>query len=453
MEKEWKICLILLCILLLWGCKKWVEVPVPRDRVIASRVFETDAKATAAVTAIYGTLINGSANFANTLTSLYAGLSADELLRFTPSATETEFMEAALSPQNTTVASLWRTAYQVVYFSNAVLEGISASPSLSGPVRDRLEGEARFLRAFSYSYLVAFFGDVPLVRSTTFTENLSLPRTPAAKIYGAIMEDLVKAKALLPEGYIGGEKNRPNKWAAAALLARVHLYNRNWQEAEAEASAVIDAGIYTPLSAPNNVFLKNSREAIFQLSPTAGMLRETGAIRPTGTPPAPQYYCQPALVTAFEPGDNRRLRWLDSVAYLGTKYFYPAKYRNTAAAVTEYYTVLRLAEVLLIRAEARAQQAKLPEAVADINTVRTRAALPPLLLTIGLPQVMAAIEGERRSELFAEWGHRWFDLKRWNRATAVLQPLKPDFSETDLRYPVPADEITANPSLTQNPGY
>ena len=159
------------------------------------------------------------------------------------------------------------------------------------------------------------------------------------------------------------------------------------------------------------------------------------------------------MVSAFEPGDSRRLRWLDSVTYLGTKYYYPAKYRNTAASVTEYYTVLRLAEVFLVRAEARAQQNKLPEAVADINTVRVRAGLAPLLTTIGLPQVTAAIEAERRFELFAEWGHRWFDLKRWNRASAVLSPLKSGWTEPDGLYPIPQDEIINNSFLTQNPGY
>lgn len=452
MEKELKY-IITLLLLFLCGCKKWVAPRVPNDRTTAASVFETDARATSAVTAIYANMINGPSSFANSLVTLAAGLSADELQKLNPSPADQELMDNVIGTSNGQVATLWKTAYQSVYYANTVLDELQQSSSLSRAVKDQLTGEAKFIRAFCYAYLVSFFGDVPLVITTDYTVSATTPRAPAAAVYNQVVADLQEARDLLPEAYPGVDKNRPNKWAAAALLARMYLYGHDWVNADNEASAVISAGLYTPLQALNTVFLKNSREAIWQLSPTSGMLKETATFRPAGSPLAPQYFLAPQLVNSLEPGDGRRTRWIDSVTYLTTRYYYPAKYRNTTSTVTEYYTVLRAAELYLIRAEARLQQGRLPEAVMDLNIVRTRASLAPLLTTIGQPQVRTAIEQERRAEFMAEWGHRWFDLVRWDRATDVLAPVKPLWSATDTRYPVPQDEINSNPFLTQNPGY
>jgi hypothetical protein len=453
MEKEIKILLALVLLALLCSCKKWVDLQPPKDRVIADRVFLTEAKATAALTAVYGAMINSSATFANGSLTLYPGLSADELLKWNPSPAESELAEARLSAENANTAALWRSAYQVIYQTNAILEGLDASSAIGAPVKARLEGETRLVRALAYFYLVNLYGDVPLVTGTAYTGNATLPRTGAATVLDWITTELKTAKERLPETYPGAEKNRPNKWAAAALLARLYLYRQDWAVAETEATAVIEAGTYTPLPALDAVFLKNSREAVWQLSPTNGLLRETAQLRPQGSPAAPQYYLAPSLMLAWEPGDGRRTRWIDSLTYLGTKYYYPAKYRNTTSTVTEYYTVLRLAELYLVRAEARMHLGRIPDAVADINTVRQRAGLPALLTTIGLPQAALALEQERRVELMAEWGHRWFDLKRWNRAAGVLSPLKPAWTPSAVLYPVPKEEIDNNRSLTQNPGY
>ncbi|MCK9305851.1 MAG: RagB/SusD family nutrient uptake outer membrane protein, partial [Bacteroidales bacterium] len=145
-------------------------------------------------------------------------------------------------------------------------------------------------------------------------------------------------------------------------------------------------------------------------------------------------------------------------------YIAPYKYRSYSSSSTsnpddsrkENSTVFRLAEQYLIRAEARAQQNKLDLAIADVDAIRARAGLPLIENTnpgIGKAALLDAIMQERRVELFTEWGHRWFDLKRTGKAVAVLSAIKTGFSANDLLYPIPASELNKDPFLEQNPGY
>jgi hypothetical protein len=114
--------------------------------------------------------------------------------------------------------------------------------------------------------------------------------------------------------------------------------------------------------------------------------------------------------------------------------------------------VFRLAEQYLIRAECYARQEKIDEAKSDLDMIRKRAGLPAE--TASIPdELLTAIAGERRIELFAEWGQRWFDLKRTHKATEILAPIKPGWQPTDTLFPIPSGEILKNTALTQNEGY
>jgi hypothetical protein len=114
--------------------------------------------------------------------------------------------------------------------------------------------------------------------------------------------------------------------------------------------------------------------------------------------------------------------------------------------------VIRLAEVYLIQAEARAQQGNIGGAQGDLNLVRARAGLGPTTAN-DVGSLLTAILHERQVELVAEWGHRWLDLKRTGMADAVLGSEKPGWVGYDTLYPIPAQQLTANPALVQNPGY
>jgi hypothetical protein len=169
------------------------------------------------------------------------------------------------------------------------------------------------------------------------------------------------------------------------------------------------------------------------------------------------------LVNAFETGDARLTNWVGTFTTTTapvTTYYYANKYKvaslSSTIAVTEYPIVMRFAEQYLIRAEARAQQNNLSGAVADINIVRARASLANTTAA-SQSDILDAVAHERQVELFSEWGHRWFDLKRTNKLDAVMSVVTPQkggtWSSFEQLMPIPPDDIRAGANLKQNPGY
>lgn len=442
------------------SCRKLVTIEPPADQLTTETVFATEESALAAVRGLYSEIMRANGFIGNGAMSVFGGLSADELARTSSFPLEDAFQQNQLTPSNFYVQSaFWSKAYFHLYQANSLLENLARSTSLSDGLRRQLQGEVRFLRAFFYFYLVNLFGPVPLATTPDYRTNATLPRSDTTAVYGLILQDLGEAKALLLPAYPSAERLRVNRWAAAALLARVQLYLRNWTAAEAEATAVLSAGPYT-LAPLATAFLPASPETILQWQPAQSQNFNTAegfSFIPSGASSRPAYMLTPELVAAFETGDLRRSGWVRTVTVGGTPYHHPYKYKvrtgTAGAPKTEYNILLRLAELYLVRAEARAEQGDLAGARGDLNQVRSRAGLGPVV-AVDREAVLAAITAERRVELFAEWGHRWLDLKRRGQADAVLVPLKgPFWQSTDMRYPVPQAEILSNPALTQNPGY
>jgi starch-binding outer membrane protein, SusD/RagB family len=162
-----------------------------------------------------------------------------------------------------------------------------------------------------------------------------------------------------------------------------------------------------------------------------------------------------SLLSSFEPNDKRKLSWTKTNINNGNSYTFPYKYKQrSSATISEYNVVCRLAELYLIRAEARALLNDFNGALEDINLIRERAGLDPLISIANQQDLLAAIEKENRSEYFCEWGHRWLDLKRWGQADSILGLEKgTNWQPTDALYPIPFNELTYNVMLTQNPGY
>lgn len=448
----------LLLLLLSGACKKYTDIPLPPDQLGTTYVFNNDSTAIQSVLGIYSEMMNSSTQFSSGNTTFYAGMAADELYYYTPGTARDEFMLNELSVLNhpTLESSFWNAAYKYIYAANSIIEKASVSNDLSSAVRKMVTGEAKFIRAFSYFYLINLFGDVPLILSTAYENNVRVPRASSAAILSQMVDDLKEAALLLGPGYPTTERVRPNKFAAKALLARVYLYQYNYSKAEEEANDVIASTAYNLVNNPDNVFLANSNEAIWQLRPVNPNRNtlEGSTFIPSSATSTPSYLLRDDLVNSFELNDRRKLSWMKSRTFAGQSVYYPNKYKvRTGTVLSEYYMVLRLGEVILIRAEARAQQSKLSEALSDLNLIRTRAGLP-FSLAGTKDALLSAIEKERRHELFAEWGHRWFDLKRTNRANPVLGMLKPgSWQNTDILWPLPQTQINLNPSLVQNPGY
>jgi starch-binding outer membrane protein, SusD/RagB family len=435
------------------SCKKLVDNDPSRTQLLDEEVYKDSATVKSAVAGLYSTL-SYTNPYKYSLSTL-PGFSADEL-RFIGSSQDA-FINNALRSDNGAVAQLWSAPYQTIYGCNSIIEGLQSGTNMTDQFKNQAMGEARFIRALGYFYLVNVFGDVPLILTTDVILNTSKGRDPVAAVYSQILDDLKFAQANLREDYAvsGGERTRANKWSATALLARTQLYLANWTEAESEATSLIEnTALFGLPGGLSEVFEANSREAILQFhNDLNGITGYATEVLPNPVEGTARYIYSPQLEAAFEAGDLRKGAWSAPIDYNGTPYRYPAKYKDLeSGSNSEYYTIFRLAEQYLIRAEARARRNNVSGAQADLLTIRKRADLGPTPAN-DQPSLLLAVEQERRIELNAEWGHRWFDLKRTNRANAVLGPIKTTWNSNALLYPIPAGQRILNRNLTQNQGY
>jgi hypothetical protein len=465
--------LILYCTLCcLFSCKKLVDIPPPVSTITTSQVFATDDQAESAMAGIYYGMINSvnPSPFCGGVT-INAGMSADEFICFNGTdETSLQFQNNTLLSTNGNVTQIWNNAYSTLYGCNAVIEGLQSTKTVDDSTKTELTGEAEFIRAFANFYLVNLFGDPTLVTTINYQDTRLLKNSTSAVIYSNIVADLKDASSKLAIDFSAGHGQRivPNKWAAIALLARVYLYLGDWQDAETLSASVINNSALfslSPLTGPSEVFSINSTETIWQLQqsnengPSFNATPEGYVLIPSDSTSQPQYvYLTQNLLSAFEKGDMRRFAWVDSTNYLGIKYYYPYKYKvgisqqTVGGPYTEYYMVLRLAEQYLIRAEAEAHLGDVGNAANDLDIIRNRAGLTNTTAS-GQTELLAAIAHENQIEFFAEWGHRWLDLKRTGEALTVLKLLKPKLTLNGLIYPIPPGDISADPNLRQNPGY
>jgi len=441
------------------SCKKLLDVPPPLSQISTSSVFGSDVTATKAMAGLYIQMMQSSRSLLNGGVTIYAGLSADELVNANSylASIETPFRTNSLSADNFVNAGLYDSGFSLIYTANSILAGLDRSSGVTAGMKQRLKGEASFSRALVYFYLVNLFGGVPLVTTTDFTTNDTLSRAEPIVIYQQIVKDLQAAELLLPADYTpstdGAFRTSPNRTAAAALLARVYLYQGIWTKADSAASAVIDNSLYQLEPDLDSVFLPGSRETIWQLEPAydGQATAEGAAFIPAAPFLPPQYPLTQTLINSYETGDLRLTQW---TATAGSGAVYPNKYKQATfdPLNLEDNIVLRLAETWLIRAEARANEGNLTGAEDDLNLVRYRAGLSAIS-PASSSELLVAIQHERQIELAAEWGHRWLDLKRTGQADAVLGPEKTGWKPTAVLYPIPAGELTRNPNLKQNNGY
>lgn len=465
------------------ACKKLVYVSAPVTSVNSSNVFTSDATAAAVLTGIYTKMSQSNAGWSG-ITSffLFGALSADELTLYdVNNTTYNPYYYNTLNNSNTGT-DFWISIYPLIYDVNAAIEGLKSGGGLTPAVRQQALGEAYFLRAFFYFYLVNLYGDVPLVVGTDYAVNAALPRAAKAQVWQQVIDDLHLAQGYLSVNFLDGTlvqtttaRVRPTRWAAASLLARAYLYTGNWIGADSAASAVIASSGYVlaPLTGTGRVFSQNSVESIWQLQPVGtGPTSNTGegllfllpssGPNTSGTYPV---YLGNAVINSFELGDQREVAWVNSVKVGATTYYFPYKYQAGRLNTTtiEYSTVMRLAEQYLIRAEARAEEGIITganSAATDLNVIRQRAGLPATLAATQ-SDMIAAILHERQVELFTEWGHRWLDLKRAGTIDAVMGTpgnacvVKggSGWSSNWQWYPIPLSELNADFRLQQNVGY
>ncbi len=403
----------------------------------------------------------------------------------------------------------WGNLYKGIARANILLNKIKevTDPALTVERRKQIIGEASFLRAFHYFHLVKLYGGVPLELESN-TANPSITRKARAsekEVYDQITADLELAILNLPDNYGAASisKVRATKGAANALLAKAWAQrsDRDYTKVLKYANDVITgAGGYALLSSYANLFdgaHEYNSESIFEVPYENGNWSASswGIQLYLAPEDGWQKYCVPSkdLVAAFDAqSDNVRknaniifmtrdangdpIAWPDENwnpcqdPNIGIPFNYKAKHPGGWASGDNYY-FLRLADVILLKAEAQNETNATASAMTTLNTIRARVGLSPLSTTLTKADAKTAILNERRLELAFE-AQRWDDLVRAGIASSTMLALnektytcvgglagpavKMDYSKcTQNRwvYPIPQLEIDANPNLKQNPGY
>lgn len=450
------------------SCKKVLEIPLPNDQLSGATVFTTTSTINASVNGMYSAFLSQT-NQASYLRNLYL-LSDEGFLSPAPSNDLGLLISANIVGTNTWF-NQWSYFYTPIYRANLLLENLPSVPKniLSDSLKNSYICAARYVRAVNHFILATTWGDVPLVTSSDVVKNQSLGRTKTDTVFNSVISDLQYASANLSPTVLDS-RTIHNKYQALAFLARVYLYLGKWSSADSAASAVINSNNYQLVNGTTNVFKRGSKETILSLAETS-----TSSLSVNRT--AIGWYFLPSssasatgvngrlndsLLRVFEPADQRKVEGNWVVTMFTFKY--PNKYLYSSVATTatinanpQDYVVQRLAEMHLIRAEARAQAGLISgsnSAATDLNLIRSRAGLTATTAN-SLTTMMAAIEKERICELFGE-GFRWYDLKRWNKIDAVLSavPYKSAAYKNHFSlWPIAQNELLTDPNLVQNPGY
>ncbi len=382
-----------------------------------------------------------------------------------------QFKDYSLMTTNTMVYQFWQDYYKAIFNTNIVLNKIETA-SLDATYKDDVKAQMMFLRALYYFHLVQIWGDVPLVTTPiTGDEAYSVLRSPKAQVYDQIKKDLLFAIDKLPLASTITKLGKASKGAAQTLLGKVYLTQGDKTAAAAVLKEVYASNqyallpTYASLWGPN---VKNTKESIFEIqylggSTSAPYSRYYQTFYPNnnflGFYGSGMNQVTDDLYNEFEATDPRRdqsiaLGYNNGNTFIAQKY--PIKWTHANAVLgggnplsNNNFMVFRYADVLLMLSEATGDPMYL-------NQVRTRAGLAKFG-EAGYPTNLyssldLAIEHERRSELAIEF-HRWFDLKRTNRAITVLAPKGKAITADKLLLPIPQIVRSQNPNITQNAGY
>ncbi|MET4139207.1 RagB/SusD family nutrient uptake outer membrane protein [Pedobacter sp. UYP1] len=395
-----------------------------------------------------------------------------------------------LTPQNGNATRNWQNLYQDIYAANIVLDYVPkiAAEQFKDNRQQEILGEAKFVRALDYFQLVTTYSDVPLILSTVdFPAKPS--RNAATEVYAQIEKDLIDAETALP--LTAASVGHATKGSAQALLAKVYAQEGKYQQSLDYSNKVINSGKYALV--PNFATLfdgtKNTSESIFEIqhSSASGFTSYNVSLflpAKFGTYSFNKFNLPTNDLVNLYKSQNDNIRLNSSVyqatigadglaagdpiptpytaAYGTIPFLYKWKTNiSQYGGGTDNTILLRLADIILLKAEALNQLGQTGAAIPLVNQIRARVSLAPITVT-SKDDVALAILNERRMELAFE-GNRWNDLLRFGKQYTIDlmnkqvgpdgKPLNYNVSQTKLLFPVPFNEIQLDGNLTQNPGY
>ncbi|MES2576243.1 MAG: RagB/SusD family nutrient uptake outer membrane protein [Bacteroidota bacterium] len=446
-------------------------------------LFNNDAGAATFVTAIYSKFLDWNmTSFSWIGLSSIASDDADKGSSPGDTGSDKDLMDALTYNASTpSTSEIFAANYEGINRCNQALSIIPQLDKADPALRARLLGEAKFLRAFMYFTLVKTYGGVPIIDhlpnpSSEEDRVMQLTRKSSAEVYAYIESDLNDAIAVLPNKseYAASEKGRASKGAAYALLAKINLYQKNWQKVVDNCNLVTGYAIVSDYASMYKLAGENDAESIFEIQGTGSVPAKgiSGYSNTQGARGAGGWgwgFNTPSqsLVNAYETGDVRKNA---TIIFAGTT-LYDGRvvpltvenprynYKAYSSAFTDGWETdvnikyLRYAEVLLMKAEALNELNQTPAAILLLNQIRTRAGLGNTT-AVSQGDVKTAIWKERRVEMAFEHD-RFFDLVRTGQAVAAFAIDGKTFvaGKHEL-FPLPQAFITQAGGLsTQNPGY
>ena len=448
--------------------------PDPISAVSGEEYYSNDQEIATAVIALYDGLqgVNDTQSNSNHSTQIEYQLTemrSDNTRSKSQEGESAQFESFNVTATNGIVYDYYRSLYNVIFRANIVLENLeNASAEAAGG----FEGEAKFVRAYSYFMLVRLYGPIPLVDRVIgiSDKDIQFTRRDVADVYQLIISDLTTAVANLDDS---GKRFRASKSAAEALLAKVYLTTGDYSNAQTLCESVMSKG-YVLLDNFKDVFyVERNPEIIFAIEYKSDDTNDSQNfsaewLNAVGRSSGLNYVTPEARAALDEFGGDRTLfsyrqDQAQPTEYQVVKYLPngdealgidPTSSNPTLAG--NDWIVLRYADVLLMHVEsilAGGESTSSSNAIASFQKVRERAGINDPVTTITKDDLIL----ERRVELAFE-NQRWFDLLRFGVAVEYLTDFAADngytFSATDLLLPLPQAEINlSNGLLEQNPGY
>ncbi len=398
-----------------------------------------------------------------------------------------------MDASNSFIAQVWRGYYRIIARANLAIKRVP-DVDMDPALRDRLVGECKFLRAYSYFLLVQWFGELPIITEPLAADDYyNQTRQPVSAVYDQIESDLLAAIQVLPQKnkYPGADLGRATRGAAEGILAKLYMIKKDYPKALGMCRSIIDSNQYSLLPKYADNFMRvgeNGAESIFEIGAVALQATVAGpgaspynmiqGVR--GVPNLGWGFNRPSdnLVAAYENGDPRREATViyvgevlpdgstqvqDNPEIIGERFNQKAWVPNHSGLQDNgpgNIRILRYSDILLLTAEAYNETDQPDKALPLLNQVRKRARgtnnfILPDVTVMDKTQLRERIYKERRVELAMEQ-QRWFDLLRWGRAASVMQAVgKTSFKPgTHELLPIPQTEIDLTErKLSQNNGY
>jgi hypothetical protein len=449
------------------SCKNFLEVESPND-VADDNMFTDGASLLSARIGLYNTL-QDAAYYGGYFPLMIDAYSDNGAAGGYDSPQLNQFNDKALGADNIFIAGFWVAAYNTIYTANQIITHVDGidDPTLSDEVRADVKGEAYCIRALAHFDVLRTFGEhwdlgsrfgVPVVTAVAAPDDV-YGRSTVQETYDAILSDLNMALALVSNDdveYESGPKTAGfvTNYFVQGLMARVYLYMKDYSNAAAMATEVINAQAFSLASDPSIIYTtKLSTESIFELQfnvQDQSEYNNLSYVRDDALRVDVSFLANENLDLFFQQrAGDLRAALVNFDPEINDPSIQPdgrtQKYRGEDTKDNSAY-LMRIAEMHLIRAEARGATGDFNGCAEDLQTIADQRG------AFGIPQidmlnVESVVQDERRAELNFE-GHRYFDLARIGKVASVVgENVLPVF-------PIPVNEIAVSGGvLEQYPGY